>query len=129
MPDNAYDELNLPYSLEAEQAVLGAILMEPDCINQVADVLRPEHFYLPEHQAIFRVMTAKLMESQLIDFVTVLEALKAEPFFAGEEGKAAYSSLIEATQASSTVCWQKHGKQVYVSKKMVNRMFFMYPTF
>lgn len=80
MPDNAYDELNLPYSLEAEQAVLGAILMEPDCINQVADVLRPEHFYLPEHQAIFRVMTAKLMESQLIDFVTVLEALKAEPF-------------------------------------------------
>lgn len=57
MPDNAYDELNLPYSLEAEQAVLGAILMEPDCINQVADVLRPEHFYLPEHQAIFRVMT------------------------------------------------------------------------
>lgn len=47
MPDNVYDELNLPYSLEAEQAVLGAILMEPDCINQVADVLPPEDFYLP----------------------------------------------------------------------------------
>ena len=36
-----YDELNLPYSLEAEQAVLGAILIDPQCINQVADALRP----------------------------------------------------------------------------------------
>ena len=103
MPDNAYDELNLPYSLEAEQAVLGAILMEPDCINQVADVLRPGHFYLPEHQAIFRVMTAKLMESQLIDFVTVLEALKAEPFFAGEEGKAYLLKLAQIVPSISNI--------------------------
>ena len=43
----SFDELNMPYSLEAEQAVLGAILMEADSINQVADKLRPEHFYLP----------------------------------------------------------------------------------
>ena len=81
MPDNACRRTQPPIQPGSRQAVLGAILMEPDCINQVADVLRPEHFYLPEHQAIFRVMTAKLMESQLIDFVTVLEALKAEPFF------------------------------------------------
>ena len=82
-----YDELNLPYSLEAEQAVLGSILLDPQCINQVADMLRPEHFYLPEHQAVYRVMSQKMMDSQAIDFVTVLESLKAEGFFAGEEGK------------------------------------------
>ena len=81
-----YDELNLPYSLEAEQAVLGSILLDPQCINQVADMLRPEHFYLPEHQAVYRVMSQKMMDSQAIDFVTVLESLKAEGFFAGEEG-------------------------------------------
>ena len=113
MPDNAYDELNLPYSLEAEQAVLGAILMEPDCINQVADVLRPEHFYLPEHQAIFRVMTAKLMESQLIDFVTVLEALKAEPFFAGEEGKAYLLKLAQIVPSISNIAHYARIVRIY----------------
>lgn len=67
MPETVYnDGLNLPYSLEAEQAVLGSVLMDPECINQVADVLRPEYFYLPEHQAIYRVMSAKMMESQTV---------------------------------------------------------------
>ena len=46
------DGLQPPYSLEAEQAVLGAILMEPSSINQVADILRPDFFYLPEHQTV-----------------------------------------------------------------------------
>ena len=57
-------------------------------MNQVADFLRPEHFYLPEHQAVYRVMSVKMMESRTIDFVTVLESLKSEGFFAGEDGKA-----------------------------------------
>lgn len=83
----SFDELNMPYSLEAEQAVLGAVLMEADCINQVADKLRPEHFYLPEHQAIYGIMLSKMLESKAIDFVTVLESLQTERFFTGDEGK------------------------------------------
>ena len=82
-----YQDLNLPYSLEAEQSVLGCILMEPETINIAMDMLVPEHFYLPEHQAIYRVMMEKSMTSQTIDLVTVLESLKGEGFFAGEEGK------------------------------------------
>ena len=85
---SGYDGLNLPYSLEAEQAVLGSILIDANSMNQVADFLRPEHFYLPEHQAVYRVMSVKMMESRTIDFVTVLESLKSEGFFAGEDGKA-----------------------------------------
>ena len=89
------DGLGLPYSLEAEQAVLGAILVEPPTINTVADVLKAEHFYLPEHQAIYRVMTDKMNENRTIDFVTVLESLKSEGFFAGEEGKAYLLKLAQ----------------------------------
>ncbi len=84
---NETDGLNLPYSLEAEQSVLGAILMQPDTINQVLDILNANHFYLPEHQAIFRVMTSKSLASQVIDIVTVLEELKAEGFFSDQKGK------------------------------------------
>jgi replicative DNA helicase len=90
------DGLSLPYSLEAEQAVLGAVLVEPGCINKVGDMLRAEYFYLPEHQAIYRVMTEKVNENRTIDFVTVLEALKSEGFFAGEEGKAYLLKLAQA---------------------------------
>lgn len=82
------DGLGLPYSLEAEQSVLGAVLVEPDSINQLADKVRTEFFYLPEHQAIYRVMMQKMLENQRIDFVTVLEALKAERYFSTEDGKA-----------------------------------------
>ncbi len=89
------DGLGLPYSLEAEQAVLGAILVEPHCINDVADALRAEHFYLPEHQSIYRVMSEKMNENRTIDFVTVLEALKSQGFFAGEEGKAYLLKLAQ----------------------------------
>lgn len=104
MPENtAYSELNLPYSLEAEQAVLGAILIEPDSINQVADTLRADHFYLPEHQAIYRVMSTKMMESQTIDFVTVLEALKNENFFSGEEGKSYLLKLAQIVPSISNI--------------------------
>ena len=75
------DGLGLPYSLEAEQSVLGAVLVDPDQINQVADLLKPEFFYLPEHQAIFSVMLQKMMGNERIDFVTVLESLKSNGFF------------------------------------------------
>ncbi len=102
MPEN-YDELNLPYSLEAEQAVLGAVLMDPDCINQVADVLRPEHFYLAEHQAIYTIMLEKLMESTTIDFVTVLDALKNVSYFSGEEGKTYLLKLAQMVPSISNI--------------------------
>lgn len=82
------DGLGLPYSLEAEQSVLGAVLVDPDQINQVADLLKPEFFYLPEHQAIFSVMLQKMMGNERIDFVTVLESLKSNGFFSSEDGKA-----------------------------------------
>ncbi len=84
----ANDGLGLPYSLEAEQSVLGAVLVEPDSINRVADVLKVEYFYLPEHQAIFGVMLDKMMRNLRIDFVTVLESLKADGYFSTEDGKA-----------------------------------------
>lgn len=97
------DGLNLPYSLEAEQAVLGSILIEPESINQVADALRPEYFYLPEHQAIYRVMSHKMMESQTIDFVTVLESLKSEGFFSGEDGKAYLLKMAQIVPSISNI--------------------------
>jgi replicative DNA helicase len=42
----------MPYSVEAEQAVLGSILIDPPSINLVASQLKPEFFYIPQHREI-----------------------------------------------------------------------------
>lgn len=96
------DGLNLPYSLEAEQAILGSVLLEPNSLNEI-DSLREDHFYLPEHRAIYRVMCDKMMASESIDFVTVLEALKSEGFFSGEEGKAYLLKLAQLVPSISNI--------------------------
>ncbi|MBQ3133488.1 MAG: replicative DNA helicase [Clostridia bacterium] len=95
------DNLNLPYSLEAEQSVLGSVLIDASCMDLVADMLpNEEYFYLPEHQAVYRVMLQKMMANRTIDFVTVLEDLKSEGFYAGEEGK---TYLYKLTQIVPSV--------------------------
>ena len=53
-----------PQSLEAEQSVLGAVLVDPDKISELADKLKTEFFYLPEHQAIYGAMLQKMMENK-----------------------------------------------------------------
>ena len=73
----AFDGLNMPYSLDSEQSVLGAILLDPACISsEGVDLLRPEHFYLPQHQAIFGAIYGMFALAKPIDFVTVLEELR-----------------------------------------------------
>ena len=83
--------------------MLGSVLMDSSCISRVADILRPEHFYLPEHQIVYRVMLEKMMASQVIDFVTVLEAVKADEFFAGEEGKQYLFKMAQIVPAISNI--------------------------
>ncbi|MBO5798317.1 MAG: replicative DNA helicase, partial [Clostridia bacterium] len=84
------------------QAILGSVLLEPNSLNEV-DALREDHFYLPEHRAIYRVMCDKMMASETIDFVTVLEAVKSEGFFSGEEGKAYLLKLAQMVPSISNI--------------------------
>ena len=54
------DGVNLPHSIDAEQAVLGAILKDPDCLHIVADMLKIEHIYLPQHKEIYSAICSML---------------------------------------------------------------------
>lgn len=83
-----YDGLNLPFSSEAEQSVLGAILLDSQCLNQVAEILpKPEYFHLSNHRLIYSVMLEMFTLGQPIDFITVLEKLKKETSFDEVNGK------------------------------------------
>ncbi len=79
---SGYDGLNLPYNPEAEQSVLGAILLEPSCIDKVMEILpSPEYFHLSKHRMIYSIMLEKVTAGEKIDFVTVLERLRGEKDF------------------------------------------------
>jgi replicative DNA helicase len=67
-----------PQSIEAEQAVLGSIMISPDGITRVVDVLQPEFFYRKSHQVIYAAMLDLYEKSEPIDLVTVSQYLKDE---------------------------------------------------
>lgn len=65
----------MPFSLEAEQSVLGSILIDPEAFNEVANILSAEEFYLRDHQAIYAAMQSLFLRNRTIDVVTLLDAL------------------------------------------------------
>ena len=47
-----------PYSAEAEQSILGSILIDPKCLNDVAVQMKTEYFYIPQHQKIYEALSS-----------------------------------------------------------------------
>jgi replicative DNA helicase len=65
-----------PQSVELEQAVIGAILIDKDAMPSVIEILRSKSFYLPKHQKLYALMEDLFGKSQAIDILTVYDALK-----------------------------------------------------
>ena len=65
-----------PQSLEAEQAVLGSILIDSRCVADIIGILRPEDFYLQQNREIFEAVYTMFNFSQTIDPVTVLDKMR-----------------------------------------------------
>jgi replicative DNA helicase len=70
----------LPSNIEAEQALLGALLVNNDVYDRVASIVQPEHFFDPVHARIFEVAAARIKKNALATPVTL------KPFFEGDEG-------------------------------------------
>ena len=96
--------MNLPFSLEAEQSVLGAILLEPSCLNVVMDLLpREEYFYAVNNQMIYGAMRDMFVLGQPVDFVTVLEKLKENREFDQDTGKVYLTQLAQLVPSIDNV--------------------------
>lgn len=92
------------YSFEAEQAVLGCVLMNPKCFSDVAVSLRPEYFYYERHRAIYTIMQQLDTSNGTIDIVMVLEKLRAENVFGGDaDGKNYLYQLTESVPSVSNI--------------------------
>ena len=69
-------ERKLPFSLEAEQALLGSILIDPSCMDIVEGIVKADDFYVEENRAIYAAMHDMYQTSRNIDAVTLLRKLE-----------------------------------------------------
>lgn len=99
------DEISrkMPFSLEAEQSVLGSILIDPDCMNELAGIITADDFKLVEHQEIFRVMQDMFLSSKNIDPVTLIESLVKNGTYDEAGGKEYIKLIAETVPTASNV--------------------------
>ncbi len=93
----------LPYSVEAEQAVLGAILIDPKCLSDVAVHLSSEYFYLPQHKEIYSAISSMYELSQNIDLVSLIEKLRLNGVYDEAGGKAYLAQLVQTIPSAANV--------------------------
>ncbi len=106
MADNTFtgefNPTNLPYSAEAEQAVLGAVIIDNAMFDNVMDYVKtPDYFYLSLHKLIFSAMQEMMNFGQAIDFVTLLNKLKQNSGFDEAAGKTYLVNLIDTCPSPS----------------------------
>ena len=115
------DGMNMPYSAEAEQSVLGAILIDSDNIASVMDILpTSDYFYLATHKEIYKAMIELFVTSQPVDIVTVLEKLKGRRDFTDGDTKTYLMQLAEFVPALSSIdFYAKIVREKYMIRSLI----------
>lgn len=94
----------LPYSLEAEQTVLGALLIDPSVLSTVLDYLKPECFYREQHREIFSTIIRMFSNGQNADIITVMnEAVAAGIFENAAMAKTYLKGIMESVPSVSNI--------------------------
>lgn len=94
----------LTYSLEAEQSVLGAIIIDPSCLTVVLEYLKPASFYSEFNRQIFSCMLTMFTTGDTIDFITLLDKVESDQVFKDVgQAKVYLTRLAEIVPSSSNV--------------------------
>ena len=101
--DSVLDVRVPPHSVEAEQAVLGGLLIEPAAWDRVADVVGAQDFYRPDHRLIFESIGSLAESGKPFDVVTVSEQLERQGRLADAGGLAYLGTLARDTPTAANV--------------------------
>jgi len=93
----------LPFSLEAEQSVLGSILIDPDKFNDISQQLTYEDFYLPEHQEIFSAMQSLVLHDARIDHVILIDELVKAGVYNIEQAKSYIMTIADIVPSAENI--------------------------
>lgn len=92
-----------PQNLEAEQAVLGGVLIDNSVLPQVVEILQPQDFYRAGHRRIFEAMVALFERDDTIDLITVREILEQKNHLEDAGGTAYLASLVDMVPTAANV--------------------------
>lgn len=93
----------LPQNIEAEEAVLGAILVNPEVITKVVETLKPESFYKPAHKYVYEAMLQLFNTNERIDLVSVSDVLSYNSKLETVGGRAFINDLSYKTITTSNI--------------------------
>ena len=93
----------LPQNIEAEEAVLGAILVNPDVMTKVVETLKPESFYKPAHKYVYEAMLQLFNSNERIDIVSVSDVLSYMSRLETIGGRAFINDLSYKTITTSNI--------------------------
>ncbi len=92
-----------PHSLEAERAVLGALLLEADSLPRAIELLRPDDFYKQGHRLMFGAMLSLFDRNEPVDLLTLSEELRRQGILEEVGGAAALAALVEEAATAAHV--------------------------
>ena len=106
VPDNDSEIRNLalpPHSIEAEQSMLGGLLLENSAYERVADVLTDDDFYRHEHKLIYRAISTLINENRPADIITVQEVLERNDQLSHAGGFEYLLTLAQSTPSAANI--------------------------
>ncbi len=114
--------INEPYSIEAEQAILGAALISPETVSLIIEQVRAEYFYSGQNQKIFLEIHKLFNANIQADFITVLNSVIAAGVFSDEaEAKVYLTQLAETVPSLSNISsYAKILKDKYLIRMLLN---------
>ncbi len=104
IPQGRHDRIP-PQNLEAEVAVLGAILQDSEALLKVLDALRPDHFYKDAHHRIFDAALGLFHRNEPVDLITPTDELRRRNDLEAVGGAAALAALLEAVPTAANVAY------------------------
>lgn len=117
----SFDNIQLPYSLEAEQAVLGSILKEPSCLSQAAVYVTPAAFFLPQHASIFEAMITVDSTGKVIDPLVILDVLIQQGVYDNASGRNYLLQLAESVPSTANIeMYAKIVREKYYMRTLIN---------
>ncbi len=105
--DSSYGHLQ-PQALDIERVLLGALMIDSDAFSMISEIIRPESFYEPRHQKIYRAIQTLNMEEKPVDIMTVAEQLKRDGTIEDVGGVAYIVELSSHVASSAHIEYHAH---------------------
>lgn len=124
MASNTLKETNsniIPQNIEAEEAVLGAVLVNPNVITKVVEILKPESFYKPAHRYVYEAMLQLFNQNERIDIVSVSDILNFNSKLELVGGRAFVNDLSFRTITTSNIeYYAKIVQEKAIKRSLIN---------